>query len=679
MEKKGNKKTLIVFAAIFVFLLLGELLIDNYLSVACFFGGCGKKEIAISDISLVNARDSGGYIDAGSSSTLSFDCGGADVRCVYIEYADGYAYSDEARIFESELLYEVTKVTGKTYSAGSVECCNGYDFVLPIRAGDGIVRMTVKLGSCVSYPISSVTLNYAGGFSFSYVRFGLITLLLIIIYYIVTRRLYLIVFRRDSVNQRIVFGLLAFLLVLCSAFVCYVSIKGDLLYEYPLEGSVDDYGCYPQMFDAFRKGQLNIDTDYDLSIFSALENPYDRVERDKAAGETFGVFWDRAFYNGKLYSYFGIAPVIFIYYPVYFLTGMVPSDALTCTILASFTCVFMMLLLWELCRRYTKGVPFLLLLLGSLALPFGSLVYSSQTCANFYHIAVMSGICCTVMFLWFVLRACASEKGFVRKLLFSLAGVFAAAIVASRPNMALYIFIALPILISVIAKRERGTKSLVTDIVSFCAPMLALGGLLMAYNYARFGSVFEFGSNYQLTLTDVSTYNASLIMLLPTLFHYYFQLPSLNGVFPYLHPSVSGLGIYRSWTYLYPTIGAAFIPATWGNTMILPHTRGDKVKRATLIIAIAATFGVAFVDMCFGGVHLRYAADIMFILVPVGVLMLLQWVGERMSSGRSFGYAYIAVIVLLVLTVAVDIPLCLDNERDMIMKCSTEFYYRLMS
>ena len=52
-----------------------------------------------------------------------------------------------------------------------------------------------------------------------------------------------------------------------------------------MKGSVDDYGCYPQMFDAFQKGQLNIDTDYDLSILEKLENPYDTAARREATGE----------------------------------------------------------------------------------------------------------------------------------------------------------------------------------------------------------------------------------------------------------------------------------------------------------------------------------------------------------------------------------------------------------
>ena len=122
-------------------------------------------------------------------------------------------------------------------------------------------------------------------------------------------------FNPDSRFQKAVFAAAMALLILFSFFLCTVSIEKEWLHDYPLKGSVDNYGCYPQMFDAFQKGQLNIDTDYDLSILEELENPYDTAERREATDEKYGVIWDRAFYDGKLYSYFGIAPVIFLYYP----------------------------------------------------------------------------------------------------------------------------------------------------------------------------------------------------------------------------------------------------------------------------------------------------------------------------------------------------------------------------
>ena len=63
-------------------------------------------------------------------------------------------------------------------------------------------------------------------------------------------------FDPDSKVQKSVFAFLLVIFILLSFFICAVSIENEWLHNYPLEKKVDDYGCYPQMFDAFQKGQL---------------------------------------------------------------------------------------------------------------------------------------------------------------------------------------------------------------------------------------------------------------------------------------------------------------------------------------------------------------------------------------------------------------------------------------
>ncbi len=487
--------------------------------------------------------------------------------------------------------------------------------------------------------------------------------------------IYRIDFNPDSRYQKAIFALVTAILVIFSFFVCAVSIEDEWLHQYPLEDSIDHYGCYPQMFDAFQKGQLNIDTEYDLSIIDSLENPYDTAARRQATGEKFSVIWDRAYFEGKLYSYFGIAPVIFLYYPVYFLTGAVLSDALAAAIMVAVACIFLMLTLWELCARIKGKVPFLLMLLGGITLPFGALLWSTETCANFYHLAVLSGICAVLAFFYFVLRAERAADGSKRKLFFAICGVTVAAIVASRPNMALYVFIALPLLINIIIKRPFGEKSLLGDIISFCLPMLALGGLIMAYNYARFGSVFDFGANYQLTLADTSTYSLSGGLFIPSLYHFFLNPPTLNEVFPYIHPASRRWESYNVMRVVYTdkTVGALFFPAVWGGAL-LPMIRRNKVGFITGTIAIVSVIFISFFDMCYGGTHLRYSADIMFILMLMGVYLIIFAISKTKKGSIGYTVIYTLAVVLFALTVMMELPLCFDNERDMIMKFHREFY-----
>ncbi|MBO5915195.1 MAG: hypothetical protein J6Q72_07590 [Clostridia bacterium] len=482
-------------------------------------------------------------------------------------------------------------------------------------------------------------------------------------------------FDPDSSVQKSVFAFLLVIFILLSFFICAVSIESEWLHNYPLEKKVDDYGCYPQMFDAFQKGQLNIDTEYDLSILERLENPYNTAERREATGEKYGPTWDRAYYNGKLYSYFGIAPVVFLYYPAYFLTGRVLSDALAAAVMTAVSAIFMALIIRKLCERMNKKPPFLLMLSVAFALPCGALLWSTETCANFYHLAVLSGISAICGAFYHILKADESA-GAWRKLHFAFAGICVAATVASRPNLVIYIFIALPLLLSIIKNRPFGVKSLLCDIAAFCVPMISLGILIMLYNNARFGSPFDFGANYQLTLTDTSTYSLSGALFLPSLYHFFIQPPHIDGAFPYLHPVTRRFAEYSVERMVYTdrSVGSLFFPITWGVAFIPALWREHKRGFITAIITFLCTVFLAFFDLCYGGVHLRYSADIMFILALLGGYLLLYSVGKTKKGGALRKILYTFVAVLCILTVITELPLIFDNERDMIMKYHKYFY-----
>lgn len=498
--------------------------------------------------------------------------------------------------------------------------------------------------------------------------------------YVYTKGLHRVIFNERSRAQRVAVFALAVIMILFSFFVCAVSIEKEWMHSYPFENKVDDYGCYPQMFDAFQKGQLNIDTETDLSILETLENPYDTSDRREATGVTFGPTWDRAYYEGKLYSYFGIAPVIFLYYPVYFLTGKVISDALAAAVMSAIASVMMLSLMYELVSRMKSKPPFILFMLAGVALPCGALIWSTETCANFYHLAVLSGICAVVTAFYHILMGEKSDDGFRRKLHFACAGVCVGATVASRPNLVLFIFIALPLLISVIKKHENGIKSLIADIAAFSLPMIAIGVLIMIYNNARFGSPFDFGANYQLTLTDTSTYSLSSALVLPAFYHFFVHPPTVDWIFPFVHPAVNRMSEYAvtRLVYVSNSVGSFFFPCTWGVAAV--GTLWRKEKRA-FITAITTVLCVAFLvifDMCYGGVHLRYAADIMFILSLLGTYILLYTIANIKKGSALYIAVFTAVAVMLLLTVLIEIPLMLDNERDMIRKFHVEFYNFLM-
>lgn len=79
-----------------------------------------------------------------------------------------------------------------------------------------------------------------------------------------------------------------------------------------------------------------------------MDNPYDTKRRKnlKVPSE-----WDTAYFEGKYYVYFGIAPVLFFYLPYYLITGQgFPTVAGTVFCEALFVLGIVMLLL-ELVKK----------------------------------------------------------------------------------------------------------------------------------------------------------------------------------------------------------------------------------------------------------------------------------------------------------------------------------------
>ena len=143
---------------------------------------------------------------------------------------------------------------------------------------------------------------------------------------------------------------------------------------YPFQGLLENQNGYEQQFDAFFKGQLYLDFAPDQRIL-ALENPYDPAAR----AETGAWYpWDRALFDGKYYSYFGIAPLLTVYFPYFALTGVLPAPQTVCFLLAAVGAVAVALLVLRLARLFVPDCNFCALVLSIFAAVSGSLLYMVQ-------------------------------------------------------------------------------------------------------------------------------------------------------------------------------------------------------------------------------------------------------------------------------------------------------------
>lgn len=466
-----------------------------------------------------------------------------------------------------------------------------------------------------------------------------------------------------------------FITVLC-LFMCLCTLLPHLAtsdtaaIEYPLKRNVASYNAYVQQFDAFLKGQLNIDFEPTEELLN-LENPYDWQQRK--SGNVGVYLWDRALYDGKYYSYFGIAPIITVFLPYYILTGNIPSSPVTCAILAVIGMVSLCFALIGLIKYFKLKVSFLNFILSLFAVEMGSLIPMLMSSSDMYYIASTSAVSFSALFLALFFGGMNCQKKWLKNLLFALCSTAFVLIVMSRPTVALCGILIIPTLIKYFFKSELNNREKVISLLCFGIPIIIGAVTVCTYNYLRFDSIFEFGAKYQLTVYDVSKYVFSSSLIFPCIYHYFIQTPKIIDKFPFIDVYFLKLKNYGvPYLYVTSTLGAFSFSSNagfFGIASILAKQKKYREQKFTYLLAFAFTFGLAFINICMGGVNIRYFADFQFIFILFSALILLEIPSFFTNSKKIVQVVVKAVVSLLFIGSAVlGTLLIFENERNYILK-----------
>ena len=381
----------------------------------------------------------------------------------------------------------------------------------------------------------------------------------------------------------------------------------------------------------------------------------------------------RAFYDGKFYSYFGIAPVLLVYFPFYFITHALPSAQTVCFILSAASVIAISALTVKIQTAFLKRVNLVLLLLSVFAVEAGSLIFTVQSSADMYYTATQSGILFLALFLLFTVSAYQAESTLRKCLDFALSGVAIAFLSMSRPNMLVYFVVAIPVYLNTLLSKDFKFSQKLAQVMSFAVPTALGAAFVMWYNYARFGSVFDFGANYQMTVHDVSDYSFSAALILPSMYYYILKLPSFGKYFPFL--KIDFINIFKNsdygkYIYVTSTVGALSFPAVFGAALAPSSLVGEKnrTKCGVICLAILSALFLAYFDTCFAGINIRYLADIMLVLILISTLLLCDFATNELKSDKTKIIAFTIVSIMLVLSFAMGMLLILNNERDYILE-----------
>lgn len=424
---------------------------------------------------------------------------------------------------------------------------------------------------------------------------------------------------------------------------------------------------YQRLGDALLHGHTWLDLQVDNSL-QAMNNPYDFAQRQALNRSTGAVYyWDHAYFQGKYYCYFGVLPAVFLFAPFEALTGhWLPTWAASWLLSVGFT-VFAALLATKFVARYFPHISQALAVMCTLTLMVANSMWYYVFAPSFYGIPMLMSMMLTAaaLYFWVSARRDAASGEWAGLAKFAdatvaastgtdattttatadavttavttntaatqplgtklsawrvvLGSVLMTMNVGSRPQFAIAFLLAVPIFWDEI----RHTRQLFSRSSWRLTLAAALGALivlvpLLGYNAARFGSLLDFGSDYNLTAFDMTSQRPSKFLMAAALFVQLFQPIAISPRFPFVQTTDNALPLPCE-----PSLGGilAIVPFTvlaLGFWMMRRQLKAHRVWGLTVLCLALAAVALWF-DTSIGGVNNRYYGDYAYLIALAAI------------------------------------------------------------
>ncbi|MBR2283036.1 MAG: hypothetical protein IJ874_01250 [Ruminococcus sp.] len=275
--------------------------------------------------------------------------------------------------------------------------------------------------------------------------------------------------------------------------------------------------------------------------------------------------------------------MVLLFVPFHKITGHYLPDEIAVTVFAVIGFIGLAMLLLRFMKNWFMDIPVGIYFSAMVMIFLNCGIWFSIGRTDFYETATASGFAFLTWGAYFLLR-CGAVGGEKRSLLFTaLSSLFFAVAVLCRPTLALYCICAAVMLLLAYprfagaagdektadkgkvkksvkgkvkksgngrkgkaaqpAKKPFFTRSGAIYIACAFVPMAALGIAQMLYNHARFGSFFEFGIQYSLTINDFTKAEFHPALSWIALFNYYLAPPAFSADYPQISTVFQRLGV----------------------------------------------------------------------------------------------------------------------------------------
>lgn len=447
--------------------------------------------------------------------------------------------------------------------------------------------------------------------------------------------------------------------LICSAVFAKLIIDNDFF----ATNTAYHHSQFQSLAKAFCRGELYLPDEVPEFILN-MENPYDTAFRGQLAANNNQTYhWDAAYFGGHYYVYFGVVPTLLLYLPFYLLTGKDLPNGVAVLIFAILLIASVFFLIYALVRRFSKRSNISLgeyLLLSLTSVLGGGTVFLSCY-PDLYSVPIISGLAFSALGLAFWLISYKFEENAPKRFTacLTLGSVFLALAVGCRPQFVLLSFLAIPIFwSSVFKKRTLISKKGFISTLLFALPYVIVAAGLMWYNFARFGSPFDFGASYNLTTNDVSNRGFVFDRIGTVIYYYLLQPYVIDPIYPFLRTS------YIMTTYMGTTIrqdiyGGIIFQSPLVILLLGSYFVKDRMKKSGSFFITLSLVAIGFItvilDGQMGGILQRYVCDfaLIFTLAAVIVYIALKDKIYKIGSGSRVAYSSLTVIFALTAVFAV--------------------------
>jgi tetratricopeptide (TPR) repeat protein len=426
-------------------------------------------------------------------------------------------------------------------------------------------------------------------------------------------------------------------------------------------GIQDSY--YNLLVQGFQAGQLNLKKEAPPQL-ALLSNPFD----PSLNAPYVNGFIDTSYYKGKLYLYYGVAPVVVLYWPYVALTGHYLSDKAAVIIFFSIGFLAAAWILRAAWQRYFPGSGSSLLIAGVLAFgaAVGAVEAGSLWC-DVYEVAETCAFAFTMLALAGVWGALHDAKRPVRWMI--LASLAYGLAIASRPTL----FFGATILLCPVVwawhkasdthSRRRAGCVLAAAII----PIAVIGCGLMLYNLKRFDNPLEFGIHYvlQSVFNPVTAQQISVHYAWYNSRYYFWEPLTWTGHFPFVQTAqvlTPPSGYAKSADKYYG--GIMFIGIIGWLALAAPllwkKNTGDEFSRLRyFVVALLLAFAACALFTClFFSATTRYELDFapaLWILAIISLFGLAHAARPEIGSRVVRGVCYLLLSGSIAVSLLVSI------------------------